>query len=103
MMYWHDGHGMGGWAWFAMSLGTLLFWAVLIIGAILVVRALTHTGDRGRSPTSPPAGPAATGGPPGPSPDQVLADRFARGEIDENEYRARLATLRETADHLVKH
>ncbi|MDX2648788.1 SHOCT domain-containing protein, partial [Streptomyces sp. PA03-1a] len=27
-------------------------------------------------------------------PMQVLADRFARGEIDEEEYRRRLATLR---------
>ena len=27
-------------------------------------------------------------------PEQVLAERFARGEIDENEYASRLATLR---------
>ncbi|WP_198152899.1 SHOCT domain-containing protein [Pseudofrankia sp. DC12] len=103
MMYWHYGHGMGGWGWFAMSLGMLLFWAVLIVGAVLVVRALTNAGDRGRSEMRPPAGPAATDGPVRPSPEQILADRFARGEIDEKEYRARLAALRETADQLVKH
>jgi len=28
------------------------------------------------------------------TPEQVLAERFARGEIDEGEYRQRLATLR---------
>jgi hypothetical protein len=28
-------------------------------------------------------------------PDDVLAERFARGEIDENEYRQRLSALRE--------
>lgn len=28
-----------------------------------------------------------------PSPQQLLADRFARGEIDEAEYRDRLAAL----------
>jgi hypothetical protein len=35
--------------------------------------------------------------------DQILADRFARGEIDEQEYRARLAALRDTSDRLVEH
>ena len=28
------------------------------------------------------------------SPEEVLRDRFARGEIDENEYRTRMNTLR---------
>ncbi|MBL7487990.1 SHOCT domain-containing protein [Frankia sp. AgB1.9] len=103
MMYWYDDHGMHGWGWFAMSVGMLLFWVVVIVGAVLLVRALIHPGGRGRTPTQPPAGPPAGGGPAGPSPEQVLADRFARGEIDEREYHARLATLRETADRLVKH
>ena len=103
MMYWYDGHGMNGWGWSAMSLGMLLFWVVVIIGAVLLVRALVHAGDRGRTPTQPPATPPTSGTPTGPSPEQVLADRFARGEIDEQEYRARLATLRDTADRLVEH
>jgi putative membrane protein len=94
---------MGGWGWFAMSLGMLLFWVVIIVGAVLIVRALTRAGDRGYSQTRPPAGPPTTGEPTGPSPEQVLGDRFARGEIDEQEYRARLAILRETADRVVKH
>jgi putative membrane protein len=34
-----------------------------------------------------PAGPAR------PAPEQLLAERFARGEIDEEEYRRRLARL----------
>jgi putative membrane protein len=101
MMYWNHGHGMGGWGWFAMSVGTLLFWAVLIVGVALVVRALTRTGERGRPPAEPR--PSAGGGSAGPSPEQVLAERFARGEIDEQEYRARLAVLRDAADRLVKH
>ncbi|WP_391858311.1 SHOCT domain-containing protein [Streptomyces silvisoli] len=32
-----------------------------------------------------------------PSPEQLLAERFARGEIDEYEYRRRLATLRDAS------
>jgi putative membrane protein len=103
MMYWYHGHGMGGWGWFAMSLGMLLFWVVVIVAAVLLVRALMHSGDRGRAPAQPPAGPPAGGGPAGPTPEQVLADRFARGEIDEQEYRARLATLRDTTDLPVRH
>ncbi|MFI0716705.1 SHOCT domain-containing protein [Streptomyces inhibens] len=30
----------------------------------------------------------------GPTPEQILAERYARGEIDEEEYQRRLATLR---------
>ncbi|MBA2807739.1 SHOCT domain-containing protein [Streptomyces sp. KM273126] len=35
-------------------------------------------------------------GPPGPrsGPEQILAERYARGEIDEEEYERRMATLR---------
>ncbi|MFI9201609.1 SHOCT domain-containing protein [Streptomyces sp. NPDC053048] len=32
--------------------------------------------------------------PPPSSPEQILAERYARGEIDEEEYQRRLATLR---------
>ncbi|MFT4232002.1 MAG: hypothetical protein QM606_04385 [Leucobacter sp.] len=47
-----------------------------------------------------PGGPGAGGGSSwarpqsGPSAEQVLADRFARGDIEEVEYRARLEVLR---------
>jgi putative membrane protein len=34
------------------------------------------------------------GGGPGPSAEDVLAERYARGEIDEGEYRQRRAVLR---------
>ncbi|GAB2448968.1 SHOCT domain-containing protein [Streptomyces incanus] len=81
MPYW-NGHGMNGWGWFAMSLGTVLVWALLIIAGVLVVRAL------GRAP-GPPRPPVDR-----PAAEQVLAERFARGEIDEDEYRRRLAVLR---------
>ncbi|WP_329561866.1 SHOCT domain-containing protein [Kitasatospora sp. NBC_01266] len=41
-----------------------------------------------------PYGPWAHGGPQSPPP-AVLGERYARGEIDEDEYRARKATLTE--------
>ena len=37
------------------------------------------------------------------SPEQLLAERFARGEIDEEEYRRRLQVLRAEGADLTKH
>ena len=82
MMFWW-GQGMSGWGYALMSVSMVLFWGVVILGIVALVRYL------GRS--SPPAGGA---GVPRPSAEQVLAERFARGEIDEQEYQSRLATLR---------
>jgi putative membrane protein len=80
MMWWWPGGAGSGWAWVLMTIGMLLFWGVLIAGGIALVRALNRL-----TSGSEPA--------PRPTPEQVLADRFARGEIDEDEYRRRLATL----------
>ncbi|MEW2048065.1 SHOCT domain-containing protein [Streptomyces sp. NPDC005476] len=84
MMFWY-GHDPSGWGWFAMSVGMVLFWAVLIALGVLLFRA-----------SSRPAEPGATTGPEqrGPVAEQVLAERFARGEIEEDEYRRRLTVLR---------
>ncbi|WP_442812395.1 SHOCT domain-containing protein [Streptomyces sp. NBC_01210] len=38
----------------------------------------------------------------GPSPEQLLAERFARGDIDEEEYQRRRAALRSSSP-LTKH
>ncbi|WP_457030776.1 SHOCT domain-containing protein [Kitasatospora sp. P5_F3] len=78
---------MSGWGWFGMSLSMLLFTALLVVGGVLLFRALS------RSDTHPTAPPAA----PGPTPEQLLGERFARGEIDDQEYRKRLSALRDAA------
>lgn len=83
MMWWYpNGGGMSGWGWAAMTVSMLLFWAVLIAGGIALYRGLNRP---------PAAGPHAG---PRPTPEQVLAERFARGEIDEEEYTARRDALR---------
>ncbi|HEY0229238.1 MAG TPA: SHOCT domain-containing protein [Mycobacterium sp.] len=85
MMYDHD---MGWWGWAGMAVGMVLFWALVIGGIVALVAYIT--GDRDGRQIPPGATLTA-------SPEQVLADRFARGEINETEYRDRLAALREHA------
>ena len=78
MMYW-NGSGDWGWAvWLSMGFMMLLFWGV-VIGAVVVLA-------RGAFPR--------TTAPEAPGPEQVLAERFARGEIDADEYQTRLKVLR---------
>ena len=83
MMYW--GTGMGGWGMLLMTVSGLLFWGLIIAGIVALVRS---TGRGGQAvPAAVPATAQA------PTPQQVLADRFARGEIDEDEYSRRLQVL----------
>ena len=82
MMFWY-GNGMGGWGYALMTVSSVLFWALVILAVVALIRYLA------RSPGSPDAG-----GSPEQSPEKLLAQRFARGEIDEQEYQDRLATLR---------
>ncbi len=94
MMFWY-GHHMSGWGWFGASFGMIVFWGLGIAAFVLFLRAL----DR-----SQPSGPRAPWAPPtSASPEQLLAERFARGEIDEEEYRRRLQVLRTEDTDLTKH
>ncbi|MDZ4269676.1 MAG: SHOCT domain-containing protein [Mycobacterium sp.] len=76
---WHGGGS--GW-WILMAVLTVVFWAVVITVVVLAIRYVAS--DRGRSaaPTSAQA-------------EDLLAERYARGEVDDDEYRQRLALLRE--------
>ena len=87
-VYW-NGHDMTGWGWFAMSISMLVFWALLISIAVLLYRTLNRSPDHPHHPT-------------GTSPERLLTERFARGEIDEDEYRRRLAVLRADGPSLGK-
>lgn len=76
---WHNGGT--GW-WILMAVLTVVFWAVVITVVVLAIRYVAS--DRGRS-----AGPTSA------QAEDVLAERYARGEVDDDEYRRRLALLRE--------
>jgi putative membrane protein len=82
MMYPYGEH-MSGWGYALGITGMVLFWSLLILAIAATARYLGR--DR-REPSSPARPPAA---------EQVLAERFARGEIDTEEYRQRLDALRQ--------
>lgn len=85
MMFWHD-HDMSGWGYAWMGIGMVLFWTLLILGIVVLIRYSVGAGQpRAQLPGS--AGHIE-------SPEQVLAARFARGEIEETEFQQRLAVLR---------
>ena len=91
----HEGLGWGGWLLWVLFM--IALWALVIMAIVWLVRSFTH-----RGPMTAQRTPQAYGGPPpwraaGPgtgSAEQILAERFAHGQIDENEYRARLGVLR---------
>ena len=77
MMGWyHDGAGWGG--WLAMTIAMIAFWAMVILAVVFIFRGTT--GSRQSSARQ--------------DPQDILDQRFARGEIDEDEYHARSAVLR---------
>ena len=83
-MMWGDGdnHMGGGW-WWVMGVGWLIFLLVLVVLGFLLVRNLAQPRrDEGPPPQRSTA-------------EDLLAERLARGEIDEDEYRRRRAALRE--------
>jgi putative membrane protein len=83
MMYPYGEH-MSGWGYALGIIGMVLFWTVLVLAIAAAVRYL----DRKRRESFPPP-------PLPPTAEQVLAERFARGEIDADEYRQHLDTLRQ--------
>jgi putative membrane protein len=86
-MMWSYGFGMGGWGYALLGAGA----ALLCVMAVLVEVALVRDRDRDRDREVD--APDTHGIQ--PDPGQILADRFARGEIDDQEYRLRLEVLRE--------
>jgi putative membrane protein len=69
-------HDMMGPMWWAMWIPSLLIIGGLLALGVWAVRRFSV----------PRVGP-------GPDPPRILEERFARGEIDEDEFRRRLATL----------
>ena len=80
---WHDG-GWGPGRWIAMGLMLLAFWALIAALVVYVVRNLGHRHDDH----------SAAGGAPPDNAMRILEERFARGDIDTDEYNQRSDVLR---------
>lgn len=80
VVYW-DGK-MGVWGTFLMGVSFVLFWGAIITAIIVFSRSLGAGNRRYRG-----------GGPGAGLAENLLAERFTRGEIDESEYTARLTAL----------
>jgi len=83
MMHWYETEHVSGWGYALMTISMVAFWALVLAGIVLLVRYLGRADRPGGARPSD-----------GPSPEQLLAERFARGEIDEEEYRHRLDVVR---------
>ena len=100
---WHDG-GWGGGHWILAIVMMIVFWGVITMIVLAVVRSGRWSQHDHRSapstltPTPPPTPPPAAS--PAPATltadaERILHERFARGEIDDAEYTRRHDLLRE--------
>jgi putative membrane protein len=75
MMFGYD-RDVSGWGWFVMSASIILLWALIITIAVLLNRSQEHVKAHATR-----------------SAEDILDERLARGEIDEDEPRRRLNAL----------
>ena len=80
MMWWGDGWGGASWAWFSVM--HILWWVLVIAGIVALIRLAMGSGNRG-----------------GRHADEsraldILRERYARGEIEREEYEERKRVLK---------
>jgi putative membrane protein len=80
---WGDHMDWDGGGWIVMGIGMVLFWALVIVGVVWLVRSLTH--DHRQPAHSHPRD---------EEPIAVLDRRLAEGSIDVDDYERRKRTLR---------
>lgn len=71
MMWGYDGFGYGG---YGMGIGMLLFWGLIIVAIVMLVRGFGGT-SKGNAPRLPEK-----------TALDILRERYARGEIDKAEF-----------------
>lgn len=88
MMGWYNDGSMGAGGWIAMILMMGLFWGAVILVGVMIFRGAGNS--RGSRDGGSVDGAAVR------NPMDILDERFARGEIENEEYEARRAALRGT-------
>ena len=85
MMGWYNDGSTGAGGWIAMILMMSLFWGAVIFAGIMIFRGTSNSrGDRQSDRVD---------GPTYRNPVDILDERFARGELENEEYEARKAVL----------
>jgi putative membrane protein len=79
-----NGGGWGWGAWFAMAFTMLAFWGLIVAVVIVAFRTWGHRPESSPAPGTTSEDDAL----------RVLDNRFARGEIDAEEYTSRRDLLR---------
>lgn len=82
---WHHGYGWGWGNWILTAIVLTVFFGLLITAIVAAVRYLNGPRNGGMPHRAPP----------GRRAEDILAERFARGDIDDEDYRRRVALLRE--------
>lgn len=100
MMWWWD--GWAGWGWIG-TIVMIVFWVAVIVGIVYLIRAVAKRPAAGQGQPGPGGGPGAQpparagqpghGTPEKPEPLRILEERYARGEIDREEFLQRKADL----------
>ena len=77
------GNGMGTGGWLAMIAVMSIFWGLVGLAGVMIFRGSgrSRLGDSNQDPDAL----------------EILAERFARGEVDRQEYEARRSALRGSA------
>ena len=84
MMWWGGG-------WYGMIFGPLIM--ILVLAVVIAAAVLLVRGISGPWPGAAPFG--TSGAPPDRTPLDILKERYARGEIDQEEYRLRRTDLQD--------
>lgn len=87
MMGWYNDGSIGTGGWIAMIVMMSLFWGALIFAGVVLFRGADSRSGRENARTSRPTR---------SDPVDILDERFARGELENEEYEARKAVLLDT-------
>lgn len=88
---WNGGYGMGGAGGIIGLVIMLAVLALIVVGVVFLIRGLSGRHDYNQ--VDRPQGPPPAGGPATKSALQVLEERYARGEIDREEFLQRKQDL----------